>query len=52
MQIRQAAAAAKAALLKQAATRLGAKQGDLKAANGVISDPRGETVKRCSLLSR
>jgi nicotinate dehydrogenase subunit B len=37
IQIRQASAAAKAALLEQAATRLGVKKEDLKVADGVIS---------------
>lgn len=50
MQIRQAAAAAKGALFKQAATRLGANRQDLKAANGVISGPGGETVSYAALV--
>ena len=37
IQIRQAAAAAKAALLDQAATRLGVKKEDLKVADGIVS---------------
>jgi nicotinate dehydrogenase subunit B len=50
MQIRQAAAAATGALLKEAATRLGAKPEDLKAANGVISGPGGKTVSYGALV--
>jgi nicotinate dehydrogenase subunit B len=50
IQIRQAAAAAKGALLKEAATVLNSKQEDLKAANGVISGPEGKTVSYAALV--
>jgi nicotinate dehydrogenase subunit B len=50
MQIRQAAAAAKNALLKEAATVLSAKQEDLKAADGLISNPSGKSVSYAALV--
>jgi hypothetical protein len=49
MQIRQAAAAAKRALLKEAAAVLNAKPKDLKAANGVMSGPNRKTVSYAAL---
>jgi nicotinate dehydrogenase subunit B len=51
MQIRQAAAAAKSALLKQAAARLGANEEELKASNGVISGPGSNTVSYAALIA-
>jgi nicotinate dehydrogenase subunit B len=50
MQVRQAAAAAKNALFKQAATVLSAKQENLKAAHGVVSDISGKTVSYAALV--
>jgi CO/xanthine dehydrogenase Mo-binding subunit len=50
MQIRQAAAAARNALFKEAATVLSAKQEDLRAANGSISNPSGKTVSYAALV--
>jgi CO/xanthine dehydrogenase Mo-binding subunit len=51
VQLRQAAAAAKGALLKQAASRLGMRSEDLKTANGVISASDGQTVTYAELVS-
>jgi nicotinate dehydrogenase subunit B len=50
MQIRQAAAAARNALFKEAATVLSAKQEDLRAANGSISNLIGKTVSYAALV--
>jgi nicotinate dehydrogenase subunit B len=50
MQIRQAAATARNALFKEAATALSAKQEDLKAADGVISNAGGKTVSYAALV--
>ena len=50
MQIRQAAAAAKAALVKEASVRLGVDPQELKTANGVISGPSGTSVTYAELV--
>jgi nicotinate dehydrogenase subunit B len=50
MQIRQAAATAKAALLEEAAMLLAAKNEDLRVANGLITAPNGKSVSYGALV--
>ena len=49
-QIRQAAAAARRALVEEAALRLGAKPEELRVADGVITAPTGETLTYGALI--
>jgi nicotinate dehydrogenase subunit B len=51
LQIRQAAATARAALLGRAAAQLGAPVGSLKVSDGIVAAPNGQTVSYGALLA-